>query len=146
MRWRRSLSRPGTGGLAGLEPGFARLPALPGSGGEAENFDLDAAALQGARENVGAGRRDRDRASAHRAGIVDEQSDHRIAELHVLLALEGQRLLRIDDDARQARRVEDALFEIEFPGAVLLRHQPALQSIGEAPDDRVDRFCNCSSR
>ena len=56
--------------------------------------------------------------------------------VHVLLLLEGQRLLRIDDDARQARGVEHAFLEIEFPGAVLLRHQPALQPVGEARDDR----------
>src|SRR5471030_681919 len=55
--------------LAGLQPGFARLSALPGAGGEAENLHLDAAALERARQNIGAGRRDRDRASAHRTGI-----------------------------------------------------------------------------
>ena len=38
---------------------------------------------------------------------------------------------RIDDDARQPRRIEQALFEVELPGAVLLRHQPALQPVGE---------------
>ena len=38
---------------------------------------------------------------------------------------------RIDDDARQPRRIEHALFEVELPGAVLLRHQPALQPVGE---------------
>jgi hypothetical protein len=38
---------------------------------------------------------------------------------------------RIDDDARQARRVEHALLEVEVPGAVLLRQQPSLQAIGQ---------------
>ena len=122
--------------LARLQPGLARLSALPGAGGEAENLDLDAAALERAGEDVGAGRRDRDRAAAHRAGIVDEQRHGRVAERHVLLLLEGQRLLRVDDDARQARGVEHALFEVELPGAVLLRHQPPLQPVGEAGDDR----------
>ena len=41
---------------------------------------------------------------------------------------------RIDDDARQPRRIEQAFFEIELPGAVLLRHQAALQAVGEARD------------
>ena len=41
---------------------------------------------------------------------------------------------RIDDDARQPRRIEHALFQIEFPGAVLLRHQPPLQPVGEPRD------------
>ena len=45
--------------------------------------------------------------------------------------------MRIDDDARQPRRIEQAFLEIEFPGAVLLRHQPALQAVGEAGDDAL---------
>ena len=49
----------------------------------------------------------------------------------VLLGLERQRMQRIDDDARQPRRIEQAFLEIEFPGAVLLRHQAALQPVGE---------------
>ena len=45
-----------------------------------------------------------------------------------------ERVHRIDDDARQARRVEHALLEVEVPGAVLLGEQPALQAVGEAGD------------
>ena len=41
---------------------------------------------------------------------------------------------RIDDDARQPRRIEQAFLEVEFPGAVLLRHQTALQPVGEPRD------------
>jgi hypothetical protein len=102
MMWRRSLRRPG---LAACRPAasLARLPALPGLGGEAEDLDLDAAALQRAGEDVGAGRGDRDRPAAHRAGIVEQQRHHRVAELGVALLLEGERLHRVDDDARQAR-------------------------------------------
>ncbi len=44
---------------------------------------------------------------------------------------------RIDDDARQARRVEQALFQVEVPGAILLRHQAALQPVGKASDDAL---------
>ena len=73
--------------------------------------------------------------AAHRARIVEQQRHHRVAEVHVLLALEGQRLLRIDDDAHEAAGVEHALFEVELPRAVLLRHQLALQAVGEARDD-----------
>ena len=43
--------------------------------------------------------------------------------------------MRVDDHARQPRGVEQALLEIELPGAVLLRQQAALQAIGEAGDD-----------
>ncbi len=41
------------------------------------------------------------------------------------------------DDARQPRRVEQALLEVELPGAVLLRHQPALQPVGEPRHDAL---------
>src|SRR5215216_3694742 len=107
----------GIGRLAGGKPRLARLPALPGSRGEAENLDLDAAALQRARENIGAGRRHRNRAAAHRAGIVQQQRYDRIAEGRFLLMHEGQRMIGIGDHARQPRRIEDALLEIELPGA-----------------------------
>ena len=131
MMWRRSLRRPGLAGLPRGEPLLARLPALPGARREAQDLDLDAAALERARQDVGAGRGDRDRAAAHRARIVEQQRHHRVAELHVLLDLEGKRMQGIDDDARQARGIEHAFLEIEIPGAVLLRHQPALQAVGE---------------
>src|SRR5581483_1289333 len=117
--------------LAGGKPGFARLPALPGAGGEAENLDLDAATLERAGENVGAGRGDRDRTSAHRAGIVEQQRHHGVAEGRLLLMHEGQRVIGIDHHARQPRRIQDAFLEVELPGAVLLRHQPPLQPVGE---------------
>ena len=125
MMWRRSLRRPGLAGLPCVQPALARLAALPGAGGEAQNLDLDAAAFQRARQNVGAGGRDRDRAPAHRAGIVEQKRDHRVAEIGVLLALERERMQRIDDDARQPRRIEQAFFQIELPGAALLRQQTA---------------------
>ena len=38
---------------------------------------------------------------------------------------------RIDDDAGEAGGVERAFLEVEIPGAVLLRHQLALQPVGE---------------
>ena len=50
---------------------------------------------------------------------------------------ERQRVIRIGDHARQPRRVQNAFLEIEFPGAVLLRHQPALQAVGEPRDDAL---------
>ena len=52
---------------------------------------------------------------------------------------------RVGDDARQARRVERALVEVEFPGAVLLRHQPALQAVGELADHAL-QVESCWSR
>ena len=60
-----------------------------------------------------------------------------VAELRVLLLLEGECLERIHHDARQPRGIENAFFEIEIPGAVLLRHQPALETVGEASDDTL---------
>ena len=46
-------------------------------------------------------------------------------------------MIGIGDHARQPRRIENALFEIELPGAVLLRHQPALQPVGEPRHDAL---------
>ena len=128
----------GIGRLAGLQPRLARLAALPGARGEAEDLDLDAAALERAGEDVGAGRGDRDRAAAHRAGIVEEQRHHRVAELGVALGLEGERMHRVDDHPRQPRGVDQAFLEVEVPGAVLLRHQPPLQAVGEPPDGALE--------
>src|SRR5262245_21024231 len=62
---------PGKRGLQRVEPSLARMAALPRPGGEAENLDLDAAALERAREDVGATRRHHDRTPAHRARIVE---------------------------------------------------------------------------
>ena len=90
--------------LIRLQPGFPRLTALPCSRREAEDLDLDAATLQCAGQNIGAGGGDRNRTAAHRSRIVDEQGHDRIAELHILLALERQRLARIGDHSRQPRR------------------------------------------
>src|SRR5262249_39427027 len=83
-------------------------------------------------------RRDRNRSAAHRAGIVDEQRDDRIAEIGVLLALERQRLLRINDDARQARGIEQTFLEVELPRPVLFRLQTPLQPVGEARNDALE--------
>ena len=69
---------------------------------------------------------------------IEQQADHRVAEGGLLLAHEGQRLVGVDDHARQPRRIENALFQIELPGAVLLRHQPALQPVGEPRDDALE--------
>src|SRR5512132_1333712 len=51
--------------LERIQPLFARMPALPGARGEAEDLDLHAAALERAGENIGATGRDHDRAPAH---------------------------------------------------------------------------------
>src|SRR4029077_8788152 len=117
----------GVGRLARCKPMLARLPALPGARGEAENFDLDAATLERARENIGASGGHCDRTATHRAGIIKQQRDDRVAELGVLLGLERKRVQRIDDDARQARGIELTFLKIEFPGAVLLSHQAPLE-------------------
>src|ERR1700722_7818635 len=109
------VETPRIGGLPGLKPRLARLSAFPGAGREAKYLDLDAATFERARENVRASRRDRDRTAAHRTGIVYQQRHGSIAERHVLLLLEGQRLLRIDDHSRQARGIEHALFEVKLP-------------------------------
>jgi hypothetical protein len=110
------------------------LTALPGARGEAEDFDLHAATFQRARQNIGRHRSDGDRPAAHRARIVDQQRHDRVAEHGVALAFIRKRHGRVGDDARKARSVERAFLKIEFPGAVLMRQQAALQPVGEAPD------------
>ena len=85
-----------------------------------EDLDLHAAALEGARKNVAADGGDGDGAAAHRAGIVDQQRHHGVAEVGVALDLERKRLQRVDHHAREPRRVEQAFLQIEIPAAVLL--------------------------
>src|SRR5262249_10302390 len=118
------------GRLAGGEPGLTRLPALPRARGKAENFHLDAAAVERARQDIGPSRRGRDRPSAYRTRIVEQERDHGFAETGFLLVLERERMERIDHDAREPRRIEQSLLQVELPGAVLLRHQTALQPVG----------------
>ena len=115
--------------FARCQPLLARLPALPLFGGKAQNLNLDAAAFQRPRQNIGASRRNRNRPAAHRAGIVQQQRHNCIAEIGVLFAFEAQGLLRIHNHAAETRRVQNSLFKVKFPGAVLLRHQPPLQAV-----------------
>jgi hypothetical protein len=69
---------------------LAGLPALPLAGGEAEDFHLHPAALERAREDVGAARGDHDRPAAHGAGIVQKQRNDRVAKGRIALAFEGE--------------------------------------------------------
>jgi hypothetical protein len=41
---------------------------------------------------------------------------------------------RIDYDAGESCRIEQSLLKVELPGAILLRHQPALQTVREPRD------------
>src|SRR5258707_583808 len=41
---------------------------------------------------------------------------------------------RIDYDAGESSRIEQSLLKVELPGAVLLRHQPALQTVRKPRD------------
>ena len=52
---------------------------------------------------------------------------------------------RVDDHARQPRGVEHALLLVELPGAVLLRHQPPLQPVGE-PGDHALQMLTAAGR
>jgi len=123
------------GRLARRDPRLARLTALPGAGGEAEDLHLHAAAFQRPREDVSADGRDHDRAPAHGTGVVQQQGHHRVAEGAVALGLEQQGAGGIHDDAAQARGVQHAFLEVKGPAAALLRHQPALQLVGQPGDD-----------
>ena len=113
-------------------PLLAAAAALPGAGREAQDLDLDAAALQGLGQDVRAHGGDADRPAAHGTGIVDQQGDDSVAEFGLVLDLETQRHQGIDDNTGQARRIQNAFFQVELPGPVLLRHQFALQTVGQA--------------
>src|SRR5262245_13342084 len=62
----------GKRGLQRVQPGLARMAALPRPGGEAENLDLDTAALERARKDIGAAGCHHDRAAPHRARVVEK--------------------------------------------------------------------------
>ena len=119
------------------EPIFTRLAALPRTGGEAQYLGFNAAAFQRACQYVGADCRDADRPSAHRSAVVDKQGHHGVAEIGFAFDLVRQRAARRDDDAREPRCVDHAFFLIEIPAAVLLRHQAALQTVGELCHHRL---------
>ena len=135
--WRRSLSRPGLAGLPAAIQRSRDWPPFQARVVKPRISTLTRAALEGARQDVGAHRRDGDRAAAHRARIVDQQGDDGVAEIGLLLPLVGERQDRVGDDARQPRGVEQPFFEIELPGPGLLRQQPALQPVGEPGDDAL---------
>ncbi len=130
----------GAARLAGRQPLLARLPAFPGPRREAEDFDLDAAALERARQDIGAARRHHDRPAAHGAGVVEQQRHDGIAEIRIALALERERVHGVDDHAGETRGVERAFLEVEIPGAALLRQQAALQPVGKACDGARQRL------
>ena len=116
------------------EPHLAALPALPRAGGEAEDLGLHAAAFERAREDIGADRGDRDRPPAHAARIVDQQRNDRVLELGIAFDLVAERMAGADHHAGQPRGIEHAFFLVEVPAAVLLRHEPTLQPVGQPRD------------
>ena len=132
----------GLGWLAGPQPGFARLAALPCPGGEAEDFHLHAATFQRAGQNIRAGSCHGDRAAAHGSRIVQQKGHDGIAKISIPFRLEGQGMQGIDDHAGQASGVENPLLQVEIPGAALLRHQLALEAVRQPPDRalKVDKL------
>ena len=124
--------------LAVGNPSLARLSTLPGACRKPENFHLHRAPFQGPRENVGTHCCDTDRPATHGTGIVDQQRHDRIAELHVLLFLEGQRMKRVDDDPIETAGIQQPLFQVELPRSRLLRHQAALQAVCKLADQTLE--------
>ena len=134
MMWRRSLSRPGAGGLPTASHSSRDCPPFQAFVVKPRISTLTPQRSSVRAKNIGAAGRNHDRPAAHRARIVEQQRHDGVAEVHVALAFERQRAHRIGDDAGEARRIEHAFFKIEIPAAVLLRKQPALQLVGELRD------------
>ena len=132
--WRRSLRRPGLGGLPACSQASRDWPPF-----QARVVKPRISTLTPQRSSV------RARMSAQVAATVigrpriePELSSSSVTTVSrnsvSRSALKDERLHRVDDDARQARGVDDAFLEVEVPAAVLLRHQAALQAVGEAAD------------
>src|SRR5690606_23347540 len=64
----------------------------------------------------------------------------RVAKLGVFLHFEAERRRWADDNACKAARIEDTLFAVKFPRAVLLGLKAALQAVCEAADSALERL------
>ena len=87
------------------EPFLTALPAFPGTGGEAQNLYLHATALQGAGQHVSADGSNGDGATAHRAGIVEQQCHAGVAEFGIFFDLKGQGRCGVGNHPRQTPRI-----------------------------------------
>ena len=123
--------------LSSTQPFFAGLAALPGLGGEAQNFNFHAAALEGSGEDVSTGCGNGYGTTTHGTGIIEQQGHHGIAEFGILFHFERKRMHGINDNAHEAGGIQYAFFEIEVPGTVLLGHEAALQAISETCPDAL---------
>ena len=131
------IEPPGHCGPPRRQPILTRLSAFPGARSEAQNLGFNAATFEGAGQDVGADRGNRNRSSTHRPAIVDQQRHYSIAEIGFAFDLVAERTARRHHNPSQPRGVEHPLFLVESPTAVLLRHQAALQAVGEFGDDRL---------
>ena len=123
-----------------LQPFFTRLAAFPRTRGKAKDFNLYIAPLKRACQNIRANRRNRNGAPPHGPRIVQQQGNNRVAELRVLFHFEAKRRGWICNDTRQTARVQNTLFQIEQPTAVLLRLQTTLQFVGQTANSPLERF------
>ena len=129
--WRRSLRRPGLAGLPAASQVSRACPPF-----QARVVKPRISTLTPQRSSV------RARISAQQAAtmigrprMLPELSSSSVTtvsrKIRVALVLEGQRMHRVGDDAGEAGGVERAFLEVEIPGAALLRHQLALQAVGQ---------------
>src|SRR5215212_60532 len=124
MMWRRSLRRPGATGLPACSQASRDWPPF-----QARVVKPRISTLTPQRSSV------RARMSAQVAATVigrpriePELSRSRVTTVSrnsVSFSCLKESGERVDDDARQARGVEHALLEVELPGPVLLREEPA---------------------
>ena len=78
--------------LSSAQPFFTGLAPLPGLGGEAQNFNFHATALEGSGEDIGTGCGNGYGTATHGTGIIEQQGHHGIAEL-VSFPLERKRCM-----------------------------------------------------
>src|SRR4051794_38892582 len=95
------------------------MPAAPLARRETQDLDLDATALERAREHVRAERRHHDGAAAHGARVIEQQRDDGVLEVRLRLLAKRERCERIGDDACKPGGVEYAFLEVELPAARL---------------------------
>src|SRR5215467_12207390 len=110
------------------------LAPVPLARGEAEDFALDAASLECAREDLDSQGRDEHGPATHRSRVIDEQGHDGGGEGRLAFFLEGLCPATAGDEWPEARGVEQPFLEVETPVPGLPGHEHSEQPLGESGD------------